>query len=141
MAGRHSWSTLRDVELTPDARADLTTWAAARRDPAFVARERAAAARLDGAHDVGAYAEARRAVREELGLDPDAVPHDPPPEVTGRLADVRNAVGSARLAGLEPDAATVADMERVARGERTFEAAYAALFARIAAERQARRLR
>ena len=42
-------------------------------------------------------------------------------------------MGSARLAGLEPNAATVADMERVARGELTFEAAHAALFARIAA--------
>lgn len=56
--------------------------------------------------------------------------------VAERLAAVRNAVGSVRLAGLEPDAATVADMERVARGELTFEAAHAALCARIAAERR-----
>lgn len=58
--------------------------------------------------------------------------------VVERLAAVRNAVGSVRLAGMEPDAATVADMERVARGELTFEAAHAALFARIAAERRTR---
>lgn len=57
--------------------------------------------------------------------------------VAQRLAAVSNAVGSVRLAGLEPDAATVADMERVARGQRTFQAARAALFARIAAERRA----
>ena len=65
-------------------------------------------------------------------------PGDDAETVALRLAAVRNAVGSVRLEGLEPDAATVADMERVARGELTFEAARAALFARIAAERRAR---
>lgn len=75
-------------------------------------------------------------------------PPDPPPgaadpgaaydaETVARHLDaVRNAVGSVRLEGLEPDTATVADMERVARGELTFEAAGAALLARIASERR-----
>lgn len=61
-----------------------------------------------------------------------------PQIVAARLAAARSAVGSVELAGLAVDASTVADLERVARGELTFEEARVAVLARVAAERRAR---
>lgn len=50
-----------------------------------------------------------------------------------RLTELADAVGSQRLAGLEPSAATVALLRRVARGELAIEHVLADTRARIAA--------
>jgi hypothetical protein len=54
------------------------------------------------------------------------------PPVAERLAAVRDAVATVRLEGLEPDAATIDVMERVALGELTVAEARALIHARIA---------
>ncbi len=86
MAGHRPWRELR-TELSPAAQAASAAWVAAWRDPALLERERRAARLLDGARDWDGYADARRLVRETLGLDPDAVPHDPPPSVSPAAGD------------------------------------------------------
>jgi len=85
-------------------------------------------ARVTHAGDRTASAAGAHVLDSEVGapLTPDVA--------ADRLAAVRSAVGSVELEGLTVDAATIADMERVARGELTFDDARAAILARIAAE-------
>lgn len=54
-------------------------------------------------------------------------------EIAARRAAVANAVATQRLEGLEPDPATIADLERAARGEIEVSDVLARLRQRIAA--------
>jgi len=56
-----------------------------------------------------------------------------PNEQAERLAAVKNAIGTTRLAGLEIDEETKADLYRVSRGEITIEAVKERLWQRIKA--------
>lgn len=55
-----------------------------------------------------------------------------PADLGERLADLRDAIASQRLEGLTPSPSVVAQLERVARGERTIADVIADIHARIA---------
>lgn len=55
-----------------------------------------------------------------------------PAEVAARLGDLQDVLANQRLEGLEVDAETVAQLERVARGELTTDDVIADVHARIA---------
>ena len=55
-----------------------------------------------------------------------------PADIAERLADLDDAIGSQRLAGLDPDRVMVAQLRRVAHGELTIEAVLADIHACIA---------
>lgn len=80
MAGHHPWREIRGAADDPTALTEIVARLLAQSPPEGASPEHKAIFWLTHATDAADYADARHAVRTQLGLDSSAVPHDPPPQ-------------------------------------------------------------